>query len=123
MKLFQYHFSRWVTLNDRFGTQLMKSWLVHHSIRGGDAIIHCLLNVAMHFFFFSGVFGLRCYQLRHLSEVSDQDFTILSLPHGALCKVCYSELTDAELCGEDDGEERKRKQRRWDQWPALLVLC
>lgn len=27
--------------------------------------------------------------------------------------VCYSELTDAELCGEDgeDGEERKRKQR------------
>eukprot|EP00435_Cladocopium_sp_Y103_P015372 s1614_g3.t1 len=25
--------------------------------------------------------------------------------------VCYSDLTDAELCGEDDGEERKRKQR------------
>lgn len=44
------------------------------------------------------------------SDVSDQHFTIVSRLRTE-CAVCYSELTDAELCGED-GEERKRKQRR-----------
>ena len=43
------------------------------------------------------------------SDLSDQHFTIVSRLRTECVSVCYSELTDAELCGED-GEERKRKQ-------------